>query len=372
MHVFLLSGNKSASYGGIERWMIDTAAGLVPRGISTTVIGRPGSVWLRAAARAGLRVRGDIHGAWAQRVLRVAGAMRQERPDVVIAKGKKIARWAAFGRALGGGGRLVLRFGLTHELDPRRWIDRMTWRWIDAGIIAADGAARWYAGQGFLPASKMHVLWKGVDVDRFARPPEERAATRAALGLGPGHVAGCMVGRLAWQKGLEDLFGAARIVAEQAPHVRLFVIGGGRDAADVEVAAAAPAFRGTVTVLGQRDDVPRLLGAMDIAVQSSRREVMAQATLEAMAAGLPVVSTRTMGADEAIEDGRSGLLVRVGDVRGLADAVIALAADPARRAALGQAARERVLRHFTAAQALDRCEAILRRVAAGAPAVPVA
>ena len=61
-----------------------------------------------------------------------------------------------------------------------------------------------------------------------------------------------------------------------------------------------------------------------------------------------------MGADEAIEDARSGILVPVG----------ALAADPARRAAMGRAARERIVAHFTAAQALDRCDAILRRVAA--------
>jgi glycosyltransferase involved in cell wall biosynthesis len=176
-----------------------------------------------------------------------------------------------------------------------------------------------------------------------------------------------MVGRLAWEKGVDALFDAARTVIERAPAVRLFVVGGGRDAEAVVTAARAPALCGAVTVLGQRDDVPRLLAGMDVAVQSSRREVMAQATLEAMAAGLPIVSTRTMGADEAIEDGRSGVLVPVGDARALAGAIVALAADAPRRAALGRAARERVLAHFTAAQALDRCDAVLRRLAAPEP-----
>src|SRR5439155_1189692 len=90
------------------------------------------------------------------------------------------------------------------------------------------------------------------------------------------------VGRLAWQKGLGDLLAAAELVRTCLPRARFFVIGGGRDAAQVAAAAAAPGLDGAVTLLGQRDDVPDLLAAMDIVVQSSRREGMAQATLEAM------------------------------------------------------------------------------------------
>jgi len=142
------------------------------------------------------------------------------------------------------------------------------------------------------------------------------------------------------------------------------VAGGGRDAGAVAAAAAAPDLGGAVTLLGPREDVPELLAAMDVVVQSSRREAMAQTTLEAMAVGRPVVSTTTVGADEAIEDGVSGLLVPVGDAAALADAVVALAGDPARRAALGSAARARIAEHFTSARMLDRCEAILQAIRA--------
>src|SRR5205807_1198050 len=106
--------------------------------------------------------------------------------------------------------------------------------------------------------------------------------------------------------------------------------------------------------LGPREDVPELLAAMDVVVQSSRREAMAQTTLEAMAVGRPVVSTTTVGADEAIEDGVSGLLVPVGDAAALADAVVALAEDPARRVRPGLAAahvRQRLGRYRVAARA---------------------
>jgi len=350
--------------------MIDAGVGLTARGHEAVLLGRPDTAWLAAARRAGLTVRGDIHGTWAARTLRMRAAMRALRPDLVVVKGKKAARWAAFARASGAGGRVVLFFGLTHELDGRRWIDRFTWRHVDAGMVVAHAAARWYAEEGFGPAAKMHVLWKGVDLESFDAAQADAAAMRAALGLRADELAVGTVGRLAWQKGIDDLLDAVRRVRPRLPGARFFVVGGGRDADAVAAAAAAPDLGGAVTLLGQRDDVPALLAAMDIVVQSSRREVMAQTTLEAMAVARPVVSTTTVGADEAIEEGRSGLLVPVGDEAAMADRILWLAADPARRLALGQAARRRIAEHFTSDRMLDRCEAIFRAICAGPEALP--
>jgi glycosyltransferase involved in cell wall biosynthesis len=344
--------------------MLDAAAGLARRGHRATLLGRPGAPWLRRARALGLAVRDDHRGPWLARLLRVRAAMRAERADVVVVKAKKAARMAAFGRATGAGGRVALLFGLTHELDCRRWVDRFTWRTVDAGIVLAHAAARWYAAHGFGPPEKLHVLWKGVDLARFTVPDVEAQAARARLGLAPGEIAIGTVGRLAWQKGLDDLFASIRRLRGALPPARFFVIGDGRDRPLVEAAAAD--LGGAVTLLGQRDDVPQLLSAMDIVVQPSRREVMVQTTLEAMAAGRPVVSTNTAGADEAIEEGRSGLLVPVGDVSRLAERVAELAHDPERRALLGDGARRRIAEHFTLERMLDRCEGLFAGIA-GAP-----
>jgi glycosyltransferase involved in cell wall biosynthesis len=364
VRILFINPNHSPAYGGVERWMIDAATGLRARGHESILFGRPGTAWLAAAARAGVRVRGDIRGTWAARVLRVRAAMREERPDLVVAKGTKQARMAAWGRSTGGGARVVIFLGATHELSGSHWIDRHTWRLVDAGIVVAHGAARWYAGEGFGPPDKMHVLWKGIDRARFAAAEGRAAATRAALGIGPDDLAIGTVGRLAWQKGIDDLFAAVRLVHPKLPRARFFVAGGGRDEAAVAEAATAPELAGSVTLLGQRDDVPEVLAAMDIVVQSSKREAMAQTTLEAMAVGRPVVSTTTVGADEAIEDGVSGLLVGVSDAAALAARIVELAADPARRTSLGRAARARIAEHFTSECMLDRCERILNAIRA--------
>jgi len=358
--VVFVNGNKSPVYGGVERWMIDTTTGLGARGHRCVLVGRPAARWLRVAADAGLTVRGDICGTWAMRVWRVTAGLRAERPDLVVTKGTKTARWAAWARATGAGGRVALFLGSTHELDGGAWLDRHTWRLVDAGITVAHDAAGWYGTHGFGPREKLHALWKGVDLARFDAAQAGRPAMRATLGLGPDDLAIATVGRLAWQKGLDDLFAAVHLVRPRLPRARFFVIGGGRDT-DM-VAAAAAELDGAVTLLGQRDDVPALLAAMDMMVQSSRREVMAQTTLEAMAAGRAVVSTRTMGAGEAIEDGTSGVLVPVGDPGALAEQIVRLGADPECRAALGQAARARIAREFTAAAALERAERVFRTI----------
>jgi glycosyltransferase involved in cell wall biosynthesis len=366
VRLLFVSLNRSAAYGGVERWMIDAGLGLGARGHQCVLLGRPGAPWIQAARGLGLRVRDDHHGAWAMRVLRMCAAMRRERPDVVVAKGKKAARMAAWGRMASPGTRIALFFGLTHELDPRRWIDRYTWRRVGAGIALAREAARWYVAAGFGPPDKVHVLWKGVDLVPYDDAIVRRAATRAGLGLADDEVAVGTVCRLAWQKGLDQLVAAVRILRATHPGVRVFVVGDGRERPRVEAEAAGLA--GTITLLGQRDDVPALMAAFDVFVQPSRREVMVQTTLEAMAAGRALVSTRTTGAAEAVIDGQSGILVDVGDATALARAIATLADDPARRATLGRAARRRVEETFTLPHMLARAEGLLTRIAGRQPA----
>src|SRR5947207_282648 len=82
------------------------------------------------------------------------------------------------------------------------------------------GAARWYRDEGFGPPAKMHVLWKGVDLAAFDAAQTRAAALRRELGLGAGDLAIGTVGRLAWQKGIDDLLAAVRLVRPVVPGAR--------------------------------------------------------------------------------------------------------------------------------------------------------
>jgi len=96
-----------------------------------------------------------------------------------------------------------------------------------------------------------------------------------------------------------------------------------------------------------RSDVERVLAALDIFVLSSVSEGLSNTILEAMASGVPVVATRVGGAEESVEEGRTGILVPASDPDELAAALAALAADQERRAQFGAAGRLKAEREFS-------------------------
>lgn len=217
------------------------------------------------------------------------------------------------------------------------------------------------------------VVPNGVDTAAVlsGRPADE---VRRELGLGDGPIVGA-VGRLQEVKRHADLVEAAAIVSRQFADVRTDLRTGLRVLiagecfepvySDLRRRAARLGMADRVHLLGERRDLPDLLQIMDVYVQSSASEGMSNALLEAMAAGRPVVATAVGGTPEVVTDGETGLLVPAAEPARLADAIAALLADPARARRVGEAARARVERDFSAsrmlARHLDGCRALLQR-----------
>jgi L-malate glycosyltransferase len=121
-------------------------------------------------------------------------------------------------------------------------------------------------------------------------------------------------------------------------------------------------LEGRVVVLERVLEIEEYLQAADLGLFSSDSESFCLSILEAMCFGCPSVATRVGGIPEVVEDGISGILVAPGDADGLARAVEALIADPARRAAMGAAARRRAKERFSADVIVPLYEALYRRV----------
>ena len=176
-------------------------------------------------------------------------------------------------------------------------------------------------------------IWsRGIDHDRF-RPARRDLDWRRGLGIGDAEVAIGFLGRLVKEKGL-DIF--ADVLAELrrrgVPH-RVLVVGDGPARDWFTDQAPGAVFAG----FQSGDDLGRAVASMDVFFNPSVTETFGNVTLEAMAAGVPVVAAAATGAVDLVEPGRTGFLVPPRDVAAYADALARIVADPATRAAMGAA-----------------------------------
>jgi Glycosyltransferase len=172
-------------------------------------------------------------------------------------------------------------------------------------FACSRAAADWLFG---VRSAEAKIVRNAIDCTAFAHHPEVRRAVRAELGLKPGQLAVCHVGRFSPQKNhafLIELFGH---LAAERPDAVLLLVGDGPLRADIVRSIEGAALEDRVRLLGVRDDIPRLLAAMDVMVFPSLHEGLPVTLIEAQCAGLPcVVSDRvTEEADLGI-----GLVARI-------------------------------------------------------------
>jgi phosphatidylinositol alpha 1,6-mannosyltransferase len=210
------------------------------------------------------------------------------------------------------------------------------WGWLRRIHNAADRTlAPSTASAASLRAHGVERVWvwgRGVDT-RLFDPARRSEALRRDLAPG-GEVLAGYVGRLAPEKGV-DLLGQVAAL----PGARLVVVGGGPAEAALRRSLPGAVF------LGPRygTELAEIYASLDIFVHSGARETFGQTLQEAAASGLPVVAPAAGGPLDIVSDGVTGLLVPPGAPEALAGAVARLAGDPAMRAAMGQAGRQKVL-----------------------------
>ncbi len=192
----------------------------------------------------------------------------------------------------------------------------------------------------------------------------ERAAARQRFGLGSDELVLALAANLHPYKGHADLIAALALAAPQLPPWRLLLAGrdGGALAA-VEAQIAATGIGERIRLLGEWPGSREPNAAADIGLLVSHTEGFSNALIEGMAAGLPMIATAVGGNLDAIDDGETGLLAPVRDPPALADAIIALARDPARRRVLGDAAAAAAARRFSLAACVDAYAELWRGLA---------
>jgi glycosyltransferase involved in cell wall biosynthesis len=344
---------------GAEQQVMLLAKGLRGRGWRVTVVALSGTggtaaqelinagvAFLRLDMRKGLA---DPRG-W----LRFHNWLCREQPDVVHAH-LRHAAWLARWSRLAAHVPLVvdtLHSSSTGKLGRR--VGYACSRWLPDHVTAvSEATAASHVAAGLVKPEHVSVLANGIDVDRWQPDAKTRLQAREELGLRDDFL-WLAVGRLEAVKDYPVLLNA---FARAPKPSQLLVLGTGPLEVQLRQMAEGLGLGGRVHFAGFCSNVTRWMQAADGFVLSSRYEGLPMVLLEAGACGLPAVATDVPGTREAIMNGETGWLAPAGDPDQLAAAMRWLMHMPAwRRRAVGERARQHVIRHFSLETVLDRWE----------------
>jgi len=338
--------------GGAERMMVHIARGLDRTRFEAAVV----SVWRRVGSDLETLLDdsdvevihlGKGRGFDARMYFRLHCALRDRRPDIVHTHldifryaflssmwFKRTSRWLH-----------TVNNMAEYEVGPReRWIQRLAFA---SGVVPVAVSAEVAASLRRLYAiERCQVIWNCIPTHRYASPRVPRGEWRAREGFADDDVLIGCVARLHPQKNHALLLEAFARGPARNGKTRLVLVGAGPLRAELERRAQQLGIRGHTHFLGVRADVPEVLAAMDVFALSSDYEGSPLSIVEAMAAGVPVVSTRAGGVAELVEDGREGLLLQPGDLKALSAALTFLAEHAEARRSMGVAGARRAKESF--------------------------
>ncbi len=251
------------------------------------------------------------------------------------------------------------------DLSPNERFRSAKFRLINRGaarvVFVSESLRRYFLEQGPLDPAITAMIPNGIDFSRFEH---DSIRTRRDLDIPEGRFIVGAVGNLRPVKRYDVLLEAAARLREQSPDYFFVIVGQAPADLHAELLALRDSLdlKEHVRFVGFQEEVEKYLSTFDLFALSSDSEGFSIATVQAMAAGLPIVATRCGGPEEILEDGRTGTLVPTGAPAAIAAAVDRLRLDPAARKALGQAARADAERRFSLAAQVASYEALYERV----------
>lgn len=278
---------------------------------------------------------------------RLTRLLRERQMDAVVTVGAGDKMF--WGRLAARRARVPVVLSALHSTgwpDDIGRLNRVLTRTTDCFIAVAPSHGRFLLERERLPANKIAVIPNGVDTWRFA-PVPDADAIRRELGISSTAPVVGTVAALRPEKNHELFLEVARRVVEQLPTARFILVGDGPRRGPLEERARELGIAEKVHFLGSRNDVPRLLSAMDVFALTSHNEANPVSILEAMSATRPVVSTNVGSIFEAVREGKTGFLVPAGDPATFTERLVGLLVDPLLCQTMGAAGRQMVVERWS-------------------------
>lgn len=237
-------------------------------------------------------------------------------------------------------------FGYKDYSTQRALFETFCIRHFATRVMANGQAVAKFARLRLKDSRSVDIIPNAVDLP-VSLQPAERQQLRSEICGDSSRLIILSVGRLTMAKGFEDLIAAFALVHEKNETAALVIAGGGDLQDELQAQVERLGLAGYIYLLGRRNDVPRLLSAADVYVNSSHWEGTPVSVLEAMASGLAVVATSVGESPYLLDGGQAGLLVSPRQPGELAAALSSLLASPEKRQALGQTALARIRQHYS-------------------------
>jgi glycosyltransferase involved in cell wall biosynthesis len=353
--------NSCPYLGGAELWHLRTALKLRERGHHVAMLLRPGALAQKAREEdlpvATLPMAFDLD---LLSFFQALAYFRRERPDLVLLNDQRECRIIAPAAALAGIKARVQRKGWPFLKGS--WRDRITYRFFITDVIAnAEAVARVFREKSGMDPARIRTFPNGVDLARFG--DADRMEFRERLLANPGEALIGAAGRLVSQKGFDLLVLALNMLAEEGVAFCAAIAGRGPELELLGKMARDAGVSGRVVLLGQVEDMPDFLAALDVFVFPSRMEGRSNALAEAMASCVPIVATDIPGNDELIVHEKTGLLVPAEDPRALSRAIKRIILDKELAQRLAGQARAYAERNLDSVKILDEIEAYFKELA---------
>jgi glycosyltransferase involved in cell wall biosynthesis len=292
-------------------------------------------------------------------IWKIHQAIKKYKPDVVHAFLYHAVQVCRLVKIMNGSFRLITSPRVNYRFLPAyaRMADQLL-KGLDTRVVCESRATADFLKKSMgYNERRVKVAFNGVDRQVYKADVEARERLRKEWGVRMGDVLIGSLGRLHHQKGYDVLMQAARRLAMEKIPFRLALGGAGPEKEALVRAGASLPDR--VLMLGERTDIPAVLSAFDIYVQSSRYEGMSNALLEALSVGVPAVATSVDGTLDIAEDGKNMVLVKPNDPDDLAAGLKRVLKDYDLRKSLGLAGQATADK-FSAAHAFSALKSCYR------------
>jgi L-malate glycosyltransferase len=362
--MFSLHVDTARTWRGGQNQVLLTVMGLRAARYRTMLVANPEGE-LRQRAMEGLdlvalspKSEMDLSAAW-----KFGRLLKQLQPDVVHAHDPHAVAMAALALSMSTSSRkppLVAARRVDFHMKQNA-LSRWKYRQVDCFVCASEAIRQMVIADG-IPESRAVTVYEGIDIDRIeATPPVDLHAELWLPHQAPiiGNVAA-----LVPHKGQRHLIEAAALVVRKVPDARFVIAGEGELRPLLERMIREHHLEKHFFLAGFRPDIVSVHKAFDVFVMSSVTEGLGSSLLDAMACAKPIVATTAGGIPEVVVDGVTGLLVPPRDHRALADAIVTMLGDEAKRKAFGAEGHRQVRERFSVDRMVRDTVAVYERVVA--------